>query len=284
MESELKRVLLVGHEPALAQCVEEKLRGIGYEVTPVADAIVAASRAQHENFDLYIFDEQQKAGTGLELCRAFRSFDTATPVLLFGTSADPAAFQTALQAGAQWLLKKPVEAHQLISTAVRLVCQAAPQLLSQRAVQETHKAMQTPSLKVVIADDSALLREGLARLLATVEDVELVGQAADGIAALQLAQTLRPDALILDLRMPGRNGVEVLQDVRREGWPVAVIVLTSFPYPQYRERCLAAGADYFFDKAEAFEQISTVLRQLRARLLMSGPLTGGTPAAAASAG
>ena len=125
--------------------------------------------------------------------------------------------------------------------------------------------LQSANLRVLIADDSALLRERLARLLSSIEGVTIAGEAADGTTALTLVQTLWPDALILDLRMPGQSGVEVLRQIRQHGWRGVVIVLTSFSYPQYRERCLAAGADYFFDKAEEFEQASETLRQLRAQ-------------------
>ncbi|MBI3423054.1 MAG: response regulator transcription factor [Acidobacteria bacterium] len=118
------------------------------------------------------------------------------------------------------------------------------------------------SLKVLIADDSALLRERLTRLLSAIEGVEVAGEAPDGATALQLAQVIKPDALILDLRMPGGSGIEVLQQIRQDGGKLKVIILTSFPYPQYRERCLAAGADYFFDKSEELELVSETLRQL----------------------
>ncbi len=120
------------------------------------------------------------------------------------------------------------------------------------------------SLKVLIADDSALLRERLSRLLSLIEGIEIAGAAPDGATALRLVQTLKPDALILDLRMPGGSGLEVLQQIRQAGVRLKVIVLTSFPYPQYRERCLAAGADYFFDKSEELELVGETLRQLGA--------------------
>lgn len=118
------------------------------------------------------------------------------------------------------------------------------------------------SLKVLIADDSELLRERLTRLLSAIEGIEVAGAAPDGATARRLVQTLQPDALILDLRMPGGSGIEVLQQIRQDGARLKVIILTSFPYPQYRERCLAAGADYFFDKSEELELVSETMRQL----------------------
>ena len=119
------------------------------------------------------------------------------------------------------------------------------------------------SLKVLIADDSELLRERLTRLLSAIEGIEVAGEAPDGATALQQVQVLKPDVLILDLRMPGGSGIEVLQQIRQKGGRIKVIILTSFPYPQYRESCLAAGADYFFDKSEELELVRETLLQLR---------------------
>ena len=130
------------------------------------------------------------------------------------------------------------------------------------------------SLKVLIADDSELLRERLTRLLSAIEGVEVAGEAPDGATALQMVQVVKPDVLILDLRMPRGSGVEVLQQIRQAGGKMKVIILTSFPYPQYRERCLAAGADFFFDKSEELELVSATLRQL---CVCEEPAPGASP-------
>ncbi len=119
------------------------------------------------------------------------------------------------------------------------------------------------TLNVVIADDSPLVRERLAVLLSELDGIDLVGQAGTGDETLQAVERLKPDVLILDLHMPGNNGMEVLEAIKRGGAGPVVIVLTAFPYPQYRERCLKAGAEYFFDKAPEFEEVSEALQQLR---------------------
>lgn len=119
-------------------------------------------------------------------------------------------------------------------------------------------------LKLYIADDSALLRDRLRTLIADLDFVELVGQAGDAQQAIKEIQKLEPDVLILDIRMPEGNGSLVLETLDRASdkpKPV-VIVLTAYPYPQYRRKYLKAGADYFFDKATEFECVVTVLEQL----------------------
>jgi len=125
------------------------------------------------------------------------------------------------------------------------------------------------ALRVLIVDDSALMRERLVVLLSEVKGTELVGQAEDAPAALEAIRRLKPDVVILDIRMPKGNGIATLEVLKaNEGCP-AVIMLTAFPYPQYREKCLRAGADYFFDKATEFDSVHEALEQLRARLVIA---------------
>ena len=116
-------------------------------------------------------------------------------------------------------------------------------------------------MKVFIADDSALVRERLAALISEIEGVEVVGQAEDAPEVLEGIQQLRPDVVILDIRMPGNNGIQVLEAIKRSTAAPVVIMLTAFPYPQYRKKCLEAGAEYFFDKATEFEQVAEVLKK-----------------------
>jgi DNA-binding NarL/FixJ family response regulator len=120
-------------------------------------------------------------------------------------------------------------------------------------------------LRVLIADDSALLRERLAALLSEVAGTDLVGQASDAQEALEAIERLKPDVVILDIRMPKGNGITALETLKaNEDCPV-IIMLTAFPYPQYRDKCIKAGADYFFDKATEFDLVVQALEQLKPR-------------------
>lgn len=117
-------------------------------------------------------------------------------------------------------------------------------------------------MKVLIVDDSAIVRVRLADLLLDVEGVESVAQAQDALGALDLVKTLKPDVAILDVRMPKRSGIELLEDVKRIGQDLKVIMLTNYPTPENREKCLGLGADYFFDKSSEIEQVINVLKYL----------------------
>jgi DNA-binding NarL/FixJ family response regulator len=122
-------------------------------------------------------------------------------------------------------------------------------------------------LRIFIADDSSMVRERLANFIAELENAELIGQAADVPSALNTLSRLAPDLVILDIRMPGGTGIQVLEQLKRSPSPPVVIMLTAFATDQYRQKCLALGADYFFDKSTeinlAFETIEHLAHQKR---------------------
>lgn len=122
--------------------------------------------------------------------------------------------------------------------------------------------MKQAPLKVMIVDDALVIRERFSQILNENQDLEIVGQAADTKQALRILPTAKPDVVLLDLRLPDGSGLRVLQQVRESGATCQVMMLTTDPYPHCRERCLAAGADYFFDKAEEFEQVIAELNRL----------------------
>jgi DNA-binding NarL/FixJ family response regulator len=117
-------------------------------------------------------------------------------------------------------------------------------------------------MKVFIADDSKVVVERLADLLKEVPGVQLVGRANDVPQAICSILETNPDALILDLQMPGGSGLEVLRAVRQTHPSLYVLICTNFPYPQYREECIAAGANFFLDKSAEFEKIPIIFRDL----------------------
>jgi len=117
-------------------------------------------------------------------------------------------------------------------------------------------------MKVLVADDSELFRKHLVSDISTIHGVEIVGQAENGIVASELIGTLKPDVVILDIRMPGGNGIDVLQSIEKHSGIPVVIMLTNYPYPQYRKKCIESGADFFFDKSAEFEKVFETLQHL----------------------
>ncbi|UGT55540.1 response regulator [Nocardia asteroides] len=106
------------------------------------------------------------------------------------------------------------------------------------------------SIRVVVADDQDLVRTGLVMILGAQPGLEVVGEAADGLAALELATRLRPDVLLVDIRMPGLDGVEVTRRLAGPGVarPLAVVVITTFDLDEYVLGALRAGARGFLLK------------------------------------
>ena len=114
-------------------------------------------------------------------------------------------------------------------------------------------------MRILIADDSAVVRARLISLLADLRGIEVVGQAEDAIEARNLAEKLRPDVAILDLRMPKGSGADVLSDLKKLNPTPKVIMLTNYPHPENRKKCMDGGADYFFDKSNEFQKVVLVL-------------------------
>ena len=117
-------------------------------------------------------------------------------------------------------------------------------------------------MRILIADDSSILRARLISLLAYLRGIEVVGQAEDAIEARILAEKLRPDVAILDLRMPLGSGADVLHDIKKLNPAPKVIMLTNYPHPENRKKCIDGGADYFFDKSTEFQNVVSVLRDM----------------------
>ena len=129
-------------------------------------------------------------------------------------------------------------------------------------------------LRVFIADDSATIRERLVTMALDLPDVDVVGQAQDAPGSLDGIHQTRPDVVILDIRMPGGNGIEVLRQLKMMTPAPKVIMLTNFAHVQYRTRCEEAGADFFFDKSTEFDQLPRALEQMRQGLRADDPITG----------
>lgn len=115
---------------------------------------------------------------------------------------------------------------------------------------------------VFIVDDSPVVRDRLAAMIAELPNVEVVGQADIAFEAIYSIRRLRPAVVVLDISMPGGSGMYVLETVKKDRPVPVVIMLTNFAHEQYRQKCLQLGADYFFDKSTEFERVTEVLRQI----------------------
>ncbi len=142
-----------------------------------------------------------------------------------------------------------------------------PIVISSRIVYTGSMTM-IPSLlnrkiKVFIVDDSLIVREHLVTMLDDLAGIEIVGQAENVAEAISGIRIIQPDVVILDIRMPGGSGIDVLRTVKQDKLAPMVIILTNYPYPAYRQKCLQAGADFFLDKSTEFDQIPELFEQFK---------------------
>jgi DNA-binding NarL/FixJ family response regulator len=117
-------------------------------------------------------------------------------------------------------------------------------------------------IRVLIADDQRVVREGLSMVLALTKGVEVVGTAADGAEAVTLVQAVRPDVVLMDLRMPRCDGIEATRRLRTEAPEVKVVVLTTYSDDRSVLDALRAGARGYLTKDASGEQIHEALRQV----------------------
>ena len=132
--------------------------------------------------------------------------------------------------------------------------------------------MTGPVIRVVLADDEAVVRIGVAAVLATAPDVEVVAEAANGREAVDLALAHRPDVVVLDIRMPVLDGIAAAAELRRVGSPAGILVLTTFADDSFVTRALGTGAGGFVLKTGDPAEIVAGVRAVAAGAAYLSPL------------
>ena len=124
-------------------------------------------------------------------------------------------------------------------------------------------------IRVLIADDHAILREGVRALLCATDDIEVVGQAADGREAIEACRRLDPDIVLMDIAMPGLGGLEASIEIRKEGLRARVLVLSQYEDREYVRRLLKAGvAGYVLKKSAGSELVGAIRAVHRGGLVL----------------
>lgn len=117
-------------------------------------------------------------------------------------------------------------------------------------------------IRIVIADDHAIVREGLKRIVLAAGDMEVTGEAANGSEVMQRVRDLAFDVLVLDLSMPGRSGMEVIRLVRAEKPKLRILVLSMHQELQYAVRAIKSGASGYLTKESAPAQLEQAIRKV----------------------
>jgi NarL family two-component system response regulator LiaR len=120
----------------------------------------------------------------------------------------------------------------------------------------------TEKIRILIADDHAIVREGQRALIATEPGLELVGEAADGFEAVQMARSLQPDVIMIDLIMPRMGGIEAIEEIKAENPKVGILVLTSFAEDEKVYSAIRAGALGYRLKDASPDELLTAIREI----------------------
>lgn len=115
-------------------------------------------------------------------------------------------------------------------------------------------------IKVLVADDHTILRQGIKALLDNQAEIEVIGEAKDGREALTLIERLLPDVILMDIAMPGLNGLEATRRIKKKFPKIKVLVLTMYTNEEYVFQILNAGANGYLVKETAFQDLISAIR------------------------
>ncbi len=122
------------------------------------------------------------------------------------------------------------------------------------------------SIKILLADDQAMVRAGFRMILEVQKDIEVVGEASDGAETVAAVKRLKPDIVLMDIQMPGMDGLEVIRRIRAQDdsstATLPIIAITALAMPGDRERCLAAGANEYLSKPVSLQEMFSIICKL----------------------
>ncbi len=118
------------------------------------------------------------------------------------------------------------------------------------------------TIRILIADDHALFREGLRRILELEEDIKIVGEARDGVEALRLADRLKPDVILMDISLPGPNGIRMTRQIKKRYRKVYVIMLSMYEDTTHITESFQAGASAYVIKARPSGELVQIIRSV----------------------
>lgn len=126
-------------------------------------------------------------------------------------------------------------------------------------------------IRVMIVDDQVLVRQGLISLLSLHDDIEIVGEAGNGSEAVSIVSSMKPDVILMDMRMPIMNGVEAIREIFRRQVPVSILVLTTFDEDEFIVESLQAGASGYLLKDTPSDELAAAIRLVQAGHTQLGP-------------
>ena len=118
-------------------------------------------------------------------------------------------------------------------------------------------------IKVLMVDDHIMVREGIKRIIEDTTDIEIVAEAASGEEALQVIDNIIVDVILLDISMPGKNGIQTLKEIKKKAPTLKVLMLSMHAEEQYAMRAIKAGASGYLTKDSAPDKLVTAIRKIK---------------------
>jgi len=129
--------------------------------------------------------------------------------------------------------------------------------------------MEERKVKVMVVEDSNLIVQRLYSILSEIHFIKSIAHAKNGEEAFTLMKLINPELVLLDIKMPGINGIEVLKQIKATHKDSRVVMLTNYPTMQYKELCLGLGADHFLDKSTELDRIGDIITSLQGKIPVS---------------
>ena len=126
-------------------------------------------------------------------------------------------------------------------------------------------------IKVLLVDDQSIIREGLASLLSTQADIEIVGEAENGKVAVERSLALQPDVVLMDVRMPIMDGVAAIRSLNQKAPQIKILVLTTFDDDEYITQAMSSGAQGYLLKDTPSEELAQAIRSVNQGYTQLGP-------------
>ncbi len=124
-------------------------------------------------------------------------------------------------------------------------------------------------MRIFVADNSPIIRERLKSMMEAVGGIDVVGESANYSESISEIRRTRPDVILVDMNIAGGTGIDLLSEIHEQDWTVTKIVLSDYSTPPYRNACMMAGADYFFDKAMDYKKLRQLIRGLASSRMLS---------------
>ncbi len=238
----MRSAVVVDDEPGIREVFQYFLTRQGYTVRTAADGQEAVREILHDRPSLVLLDNHMPNMTGLEVLRRLRESAPEVSVILMSGVLDAETCETAMSLGAVACLQKPIAFSQL-----------------QQCLAE-HVGGGREKRRVLVVDDHEIVRRTVAFLLREEADIEVVGEAGDGKLAVQMARSVNPDVVLMDINMPVMNGIDATRAIRAACPGVSVIGLSMYNKNEQATPMLEAGAAAYVSKTEAPEVLLAVIR------------------------